>query len=103
LSETARFGDALAIRFDAVTEDSRCPADVACVWEGNAQVALIVGNSPEETAVLKLDSNPAFSTEANHGGYLIRLIGLDPYPRTDVAVPDPYRATLEVAIHDTGS
>ena len=32
--------DGHAIRFDEITEDSRCPANVDCVWEGNGFMKL---------------------------------------------------------------
>ena len=42
----ARIQDSwLLVRFDTVTEDSRCPADVQCVWEGNATARVTVDSA----------------------------------------------------------
>jgi hypothetical protein len=38
--EVAVTGENLRIRFEGVIEDSRCPLDVTCVWEGRASVQL---------------------------------------------------------------
>jgi hypothetical protein len=47
----ARLQDSqLLVRFDTVTEDSRCPEDVECVWEGNATARVTV-DSAGKTAV----------------------------------------------------
>src|SRR5947207_1954036 len=49
----------LHIRFDEVLEDSRCPAQVECVWTGQARIAIVVqaaGSTPETVA---FNTNPA--------------------------------------------
>jgi hypothetical protein len=39
LGESARIGDTeWVLSFDSVGEDSRCPRETACVWEGNARL-----------------------------------------------------------------
>lgn len=98
LLETARLDDELVIRFAAVAEDSRCPEDVRCVWEGNAEISLVAAGLGRSPTDLSLNTNPGFPTTAVHLGYTIRLIGLEPYPRTDVDAPAPYRATLVVEL-----
>lgn len=50
--------DGLALSFDAVVEDSRCPADVECVWEGRAVVALTVAGEPVELEVVDPEKEP---------------------------------------------
>jgi hypothetical protein len=92
----ARLDDTLDIRFDAVDEDSRCPADVVCVWEGNAQVSLSVSTGPPRSVTMALNTNPTFATEERYADYMVRLVRLDPYPHTDVEAPEPYRATFVV-------
>lgn len=53
----AMLGDTgLVVRFDRVTGDSRCPADVVCVWAGLFSMALVVtsadGAVPVETEIV---------------------------------------------------
>jgi len=54
---TSAVVDGLAVAFEAVEEDSRCPDTAMCVWEGRALVALTIEGEghalwvvdPEET------------------------------------------------------
>src|SRR4029453_14195399 len=57
-------GTRLRIRFAAVENDSRCPADVMCVWAGNAAVRLQLGSGRgSNTVTLNTSSSPSFSGE----------------------------------------
>lgn len=94
LEETTVVEEGLGVRFEAVIEDSRCPADVQCVWEGNATIAIDVAMNGETGASLQLSTNPGFPTEATYLGYSFELVDLEPYPRTDSEDGQPYRATL---------
>jgi hypothetical protein len=94
VGETAVLEDGLDVRFAWLVGDSRCPADVVCVWEGNAEVAIEVAMAGKDRASLRLNTNPGFATEATYLAYTVELIGLEPYPRTDSPTDEPYRATL---------
>jgi hypothetical protein len=87
----------LWVHFLAVSEDSRCPSDVVCVWEGNARVGLELQASGAEPAHLSLDTNPGFTTEATYASYTIGLLALKPYPQSERPMDEPYRATLVVS------
>lgn len=92
LVEGAGFG----ITFVAVTEDSRCPADVTCVWAGNATVELKVSMTDvaDTTVTLNTDLEPKVTTI---GGHELRLVALAPVPRSDVRIAaSAYSATLRV-------
>lgn len=41
--------DGVRIEFTEVIEDSRCPANVTCVWEGRARVRVLVTEPGSET------------------------------------------------------
>jgi hypothetical protein len=94
-------GEKLRIRFDEVLEDSRCPAQVECVWTGQARIAVVVqaaGGTPKTVA---FNTNPAPGQNvqtAQVSDYVIKLLSLEPYPQTpEDAIPlEQYRATLEV-------
>jgi len=80
----------LQVSFREVVDDSRCPADVVCVWAGDAVVALEVGS-----AAVELRSNSA--PETSVGAYRIRLERVEPYRYSDRAIaPGDYRAVLKV-------
>lgn len=90
-------GEELAIRFDRVADDSRCPASVNCIWEGNARIVLTVFKPGNLPAKVSLNTNAAFPTEAEYLGYDITLVRLEPYPATTRPIPAwRYRATLVV-------
>jgi hypothetical protein len=87
--------DALRVRFEGVSGDSRCPLDVQCVWEGDAVVVVTASEPSRPGAALELHTAGRFPREAVYGRYRVRLVSLAPQPREGVAVPDgQYRATL---------
>lgn len=84
----------LSVRFVELVEDSRCPADVQCIWAGNAKIKIRVSKSGRSHD-LTLDTNgPNQSVTAE--GYAIKLVGLTPVPRSNVRISRfGYVATLE--------
>ena len=48
LGATANF-DGVTVEFSEVLEDSRCPTNVTCVWEGRAKVKVLVTEEGMET------------------------------------------------------
>lgn len=82
--------------FVGVKEDSRCPSDVTCIQAGRAVVVLRVGTVGNEVTLI---SGPASAGEATAtvDGYEIRLISVNPYPKSTTPIkPNEYRATLVV-------
>jgi hypothetical protein len=96
VGETAMVGDtSLRISVDKVAEDSRCPLDVQCVWEGDAAVSVVIGDPA--TRSYQLHTSGRFAREVTHGAYQVTLVRLDPAPRSSVPLsPGDYRATLRV-------
>jgi len=80
-----------------VENDSRCPTNVQCVWQGDAEVTLgISTNSLELTApvVLHTGIEPRFTVR---NGYKFTLDSLTPYPRAGQPIAQgDYRAWLTV-------
>lgn len=75
------------LRFDHITEDSRCPANVDCVWEGRATISLslIAGDTVDGVQLsipgfVGMDSEPQPQQSAVVNGYTFTLLQLDPYP-----------------------
>jgi hypothetical protein len=89
-------GTPLHVRFDEVREDSRCPADVACVWAGNARVRLRVDVESDEA--VSLDLNTGLDPRAlSLAEYRIALEALEPAPASTASIPDgQYLARLRV-------
>jgi hypothetical protein len=73
-------GEDVKIRFVEVSEDSRCPKDVTCVWEGRvvAVVEVTSGSSPRQLELIQpgLTEEPA---EETHQEYQLTF-KVEPYP-----------------------
>lgn len=81
--------------FERVASDSRCPMDALCVWAGDAIVVLTISGDGQPAA--RELHTIAGSSEASYSGYMIKLISLAPYPRSDRQIrPEDYVATLSV-------
>lgn len=95
VGESARVGSSdLFATFLGATEDSRCPTDVTCVWEGNAalEVRLTLGDEP--AATLRINTAVA-PTSVDYDAVSFMIVRLVPDP--DQAVPTQpadYRVTL---------
>ena len=91
-------GTGATVRFDGVSDDSRCPRGATCVWEGDAIVELSVsgegGGSPE---TVRLHANARFSQQARALGVTLTLVRLEPLPEADRPVPPgAYSAAIRV-------
>lgn len=85
-----------SVRFLEVSEDSRCPSLVQCVWAGNGAVVLVVAPADADATEDTLHTNPESGPSAVVlAGYELRLLQLNPYPDTPGGIsPIDYRATL---------
>ena len=92
-------GEDLDIKFVEVSEDSRCPKDVTCVWEGRvtAVVEISTGGSSQQLSFSQpgLTDAPA---RKKHGGYELTY-KIEPYPeKAEVEIAaDEYRLLLIVS------
>lgn len=70
--------------FSSVAEDSRCPKNVQCVWEGNAMIIVDGYATDGQSGSLMLNTNKGdaarFPGKGNFMGYEVELISLMPYP-----------------------
>ena len=93
-------GESLRLRFAAVAADSRCPANVNCVWAGNAEVLIEVGaKGGRGKRVLRLNTNATRqgAVEGRYRNYTVKLVELSPYPRDGRKIAaGEYTATLLV-------
>lgn len=89
-------GTRLRLRFEQVREDSRCPADVVCVWGGNARMRLTI-DADGEVGSLELNTG-LDPREVETNGFVVSAEGLQPEPRTSVAIePTDYVVSLRVS------
>lgn len=71
------------LEFKNIVEDSRCPVDVTCVWEGIAIVDVNInsGKETEDFQVATRDFQPKNATKSfSFSGYKFTLTDLKPYP-----------------------
>lgn len=92
--------EALTLKLGTV-EDSRCPAQVQCVWAGEARVSVNVAQAGQAAADLALvigaSQDPKASPKGTYRGYTITLQALEPTPQQAGPVAlDQYRATVRV-------
>jgi plastocyanin len=87
----------IEIKLLNVTEDSRCPSDVECIWAGRATVSVDVIRSGRDGGSFTLTLGSPYETLASKSlnEYSLRLEKLEPYPisRQRIELSD-YVATL---------
>lgn len=86
-------GEPLTVTFENVVDDSRCPADVTCVWAGDATVRVKLMGTNAEAGSLDLHTLKEDLQAGNFQKYRIQLIRL--LPASSVS-PEKYIATLKV-------
>jgi hypothetical protein len=87
LNETADLGDGLTVRPLAVIEDSRCPADVECIWAGRLRLRANVSGQEVEMTL----GEP---TQTSHGAVLLAVAKPSPWaawPTSEIGPPPAYR------------
>jgi len=74
-------------------QDSRCPSDVVCVWQGEALVEIEVKEIQTFSTVLSTYDNQIDTL----GNYSIELVDIKPYPVSDKAIKTKdYDLTLKI-------
>lgn len=74
-------------------DDSRCPSDVTCVWEGKADVTVEVKSPQTGTLILSTYNNQIDTV----GNYSFELKDVSPYPvSTETINLEDYNVTLKI-------
>ena len=90
-------GTGFGLRFDSVANDSRCPADVVCVTEGNAEARFSVTQAGQPNVQITLHTESSRGGSATVDSLTLRLTRLEPYPYSSRSIPPgEYRAWLRV-------
>jgi hypothetical protein len=91
-------GEPLAVTFERVVEDSRCPTNVTCIREGDAVVRVRLQGVNKEDGMLSLHTPPGSPQEGIFQKYRARLVRLLPVPSDTARIPsDAYVATLNIS------
>lgn len=93
--KTAKIGR-IQVKFLELIEDSRCPADVNCVWAGIARIKVRLSKNGK-TAEFELNTNHK-DKPVIFQGYSVGLTALTPHPTTTSKYSQAaYIATLTVS------
>ena len=90
-------GTSLALTLVGVTNDSRCPIDVVCVWAGEATVVLAWQRGGVASEELTLTFASLGDTGASLDRYHVAVVAVLPLPvSTAVIAPADYEVRLVV-------
>ena len=83
-----------ALKFKiSVINDSRCPSDVVCIWQGEAVVNITVKSPQAGTIELSTYDNLIDTV----GSYSFELVSVSPYPiSTKTIKPEDYKVALKI-------
>lgn len=71
--------EGLTLALQSVSEDSRCPEDVVCIWEGNAKVSINITKTGQPSTIIELNTSPAVGpAEETFQTYTVKLTSLAP-------------------------
>ena len=86
----------LAVRFDGIAGDSRCPSGVTCIWAGEVSSNVTVTYQGSPSNITLTQSGAEQSTEAVYKQYAL-IFSVEPYPQAGKQISDAdYRLNLTV-------
>lgn len=91
------------VTFKGVSEDSRCPKDVNCIWAGVAvaQVEVMgIATRPMTLSLASMDNEGRnYHKSTNFNGYKISLVSVSPYPESNGTknLAGKYRIGIEIS------
>ena len=92
--EAAIEGEGLAVVFESVVEDSRCPEGVDCIWSGNAKIRIRSSKQKHAPAPVELNTDVG-PKSSSYLDYEIKLVALKPRPKAGKPVlSNEYKAAL---------
>ncbi|MEH2289988.1 hypothetical protein [Nostoc sp.] len=74
----------IEIKFSKVIDDSRCPSDVTCIWQGEVIIGLDIIKNGKQVSTLTLTLIPGDEPLPIQflNKYSVRLIEVSPYPNS---------------------
>lgn len=90
-------GENISIRFDSVTEDSRCPTGVTCIWAGQAKCNMsVIVKGVTTPVVLTQSGGSEGNMQGFAGKYQVSFI-LNPYPKAGSQIkPQDYVLSMKL-------
>lgn len=80
-----------SLKVDTVLNDSRCPKNAVCVWEGDAGVLFDLVFSDSRHYKFSLHTNTTFKTDTTVENIKFTLLELQPYPMLNAIIkPEDY-------------
>jgi len=99
-NQTAAEPNNINVKFLNVTNDSRCPSDVTCIWQGKSTITVNVVKSGQNVGNFSLTSGlgDKNATVQILDGYFLQVTKIEPYPKsgTTISLSD-YVATFELS------
>lgn len=99
-NQTASEQNNIDVKFLNVTDDSRCPSDVTCIWQGKSTITVNVVKSSQNIGNFSLTSGLGDNNATVQilDGYFLHLTKIEPYPKsgTTISLSD-YVATFELS------
>jgi len=85
----------LYMSFLNVLEDSRCPSDVTCIWQGKTRLSFSMSQVLKTEVILDTYEQ---NTATVFGKYKVELIDVKPYPISTAQIKnDDYNAVLRIS------
>jgi len=98
IGETAKIGSDIEITLLKVPEDSRCPSEVVCIWEGTVSAEVKVAKNSQDLGNHLISFVITESDEQTFDGNFIKLVKVEPYPSsTKLITPSEYSVTFLVS------
>lgn len=95
------------ITFKGISEDSRCPEGVNCIWAGAALAQIEVMGTSTRPQLLNLASmdfpSRNFQKSADFNGYTITLQEVTPYPKAEGAAALNGKYKIGISIKKAGA
>lgn len=100
INHTASELNNIDVKFLNVTDDSRCPLDVTCIWQGKSTIIVNVMKNSQNVGNFSLTSGlgDTNATVQISDGYFLQLTKVEPYPTsgTKISLSD-YVATFTLS------
>jgi len=103
IGETANINSELKITLLDI-EDSRCPSDVVCIWQGTVLAKIQLEKGTQDLGIHTISMETMEDNEQTFDGYYIRLTNIEPYPVSRISIqPTDYVLTFFVSMSETNS
>jgi len=92
IGETANIDTDLKITLLDI-EDSRCPSDVVCIWQGTVSAKVQFQKGAQDLGIHTISMETIEANEQTFDGYYVKLTNVEPYPTSTTPI-DPSEFSL---------